>query len=69
VTISGKPGVEEIPAGPWVFRTYANIDSSGGTNEIIIRVYKRDLGGTETQLFSGSTGDIMGLLQLFILLQ
>jgi hypothetical protein len=37
-----------------VFRTYANIDSSGGTNEIII-VYKRDLGGTETQLFSGST--------------
>jgi hypothetical protein len=37
VTISGKPGVEEIP-GPWVFRTYANIDSSGGTNEIVIRV-------------------------------
>jgi hypothetical protein len=37
VTISGKPGVEEIPAGPWVFRTYA-IDSSGGTNEIIIRI-------------------------------
>jgi hypothetical protein len=31
------------------------IDSSGGTNEIVIRVYKRDLGGTETQLFSGST--------------
>jgi hypothetical protein len=34
-----------------VFRTYANIDSSGGTNEIVIRVYKRDLGGTETHYF------------------
>jgi len=48
----------QIPDGAWEFKTYAKVSSAVGLSEIIIRVYKRASGGTETELFNTTTGEI-----------
>lgn len=52
------PGVTSIPAGDWYIDMYRYAELGGGTKEIVIRVYKRDSGGTETELFNTTTGSI-----------
>jgi hypothetical protein len=50
-TNAGTPAVTLIEPGAWIFTTWAAVN----TNDlcyIMIRVYKRDSGGTETELFS-----------------
>lgn len=57
-TESGYPGITEIPAGLWTFKTWLSVDSAVGTTTVDIEVYKRDTGGTETLLFSVTTIEI-----------
>ena len=47
-----------IPGGEWEFITWCKVDNPVGTSEIVIRVYKRASGGTETELFNTTTGNI-----------
>lgn len=51
-------GVASIPAGVWQFSTYAYVSSATGVSSLTISVYKRTSGGTETLLFTHSTGEI-----------
>lgn len=51
VTDPGIPGVSVIPAGPWVFESWVYIDT-GNEPYLVVRVYKRDALGNETQLFT-----------------
>lgn len=57
-TLSGSPNTTSIPAGDWYFDMYRYAESGGGTKEIVIRVYKKVLAGTETELFNTTTGSI-----------
>lgn len=51
-------GTTVLPAGDWIFHLWRYVSLSAGTSEIVIRVYKRTSGGTETELFNTTTGDI-----------
>lgn len=46
---------DHIDAGEWAFYIWANTSNISNSNTILIRVYKRTSGGTETLLFSAST--------------
>ncbi len=50
----GYPGVINLLSGGWLFKTFAKVDFLDGVNEIVIRVFKRDGSGTETELFNHS---------------
>jgi hypothetical protein len=54
--VSPALGIDEIAAGDWVFRVYGYVDTVDGDSEIVIRVYKRDAAGSETELFDTTTG-------------
>lgn len=56
--ISAALGRTSLEGGVWEFPTYCKVDSAVGVSEIIIEVYKRTAGGTETLLFSTTTGEI-----------
>jgi len=59
VTEPGYPGLTEIPAGLWIFKTWLRVDSAFGNTTVTIRVYKRtDPGGVETELFNVTTAEI-----------
>lgn len=52
-TVTGFPGTIIIPAGPWTFTIWGAVD----TNDLcvmVVRVYKRDAGDVETELFNFS---------------
>jgi hypothetical protein len=49
-TAPGVPGLTNIPAGNWSFFVYTYASVLGVAN-VVFRVYKRDLIGTETLLF------------------
>lgn len=51
VTDAGYPGVTVIPAGAWIFDLWLAV-SGGSASSVVVRVYKRDTGGTETELFN-----------------
>ena len=51
-------GVSVINGNAWNFQTYAKVDSGTGVSQIVVRVYKRDVGGTETQLFYDTSAEI-----------
>jgi hypothetical protein len=55
---AGGMGVEIIEAGKWEFHTYARVDNTAGVTTIVIRVYKRDQSGTETELFNVETAEL-----------
>ncbi len=49
----GQPGLTFLNAGAWLFNVYARVDNASvGTSSIVFRVYKRNLAGTETELFN-----------------
>ena len=56
----GAIGSTSIEAGVWEFNLYraVTVGGAGGTTEIRIHVFKRTTGGTETELFQLTTGDI-----------
>ena len=51
-------GVSVINGNAWRFKTFAKVDSATGVSQIVVRVYKRTQGGTETQLFTDLTAEI-----------
>jgi hypothetical protein len=50
-TNSGAPSVNLFPMGMWIPSFYASVDSISQGPQMVIRVYKRDTTGTETQLW------------------
>jgi YD repeat-containing protein len=56
--ITSQMGVSVINGNAWNFQTYAKVDSATGVSQIVVRVYKRDTGGTETELFNTSSAEI-----------
>ena len=54
-TASGNPGTTQIPGGPWVFNIWADVDNAASASNIKVHVYKRATGGSETELFNGTT--------------
>lgn len=54
--VSSALGLLAIAAGTWAFSVYGHVDTVDGTSEIVVRVYKRDVSGTETELFNTTTG-------------
>jgi hypothetical protein len=61
VTILGQPGITNIPAGLWRFRTFHYVSHAGGNTNAVFKVYKRSAGGVETLLFSATSEDINAL--------
>lgn len=61
VTIQDDPGVIEIPAGLWSFRMFHYVDNAGGVTQFRYRVYKRNTGGTETELFNALSQEVDAL--------
>ena len=58
VTELGYPAVAEIPAGLWVFHEYYYLSSSLSATTFVYDVYNRTATGTETLLFTATSGDI-----------
>ena len=50
----GEPGLTQLQAGTWEFDIYAQVSSVSGGNtcNLVLQVFKRTTGGTETLLFS-----------------
>jgi hypothetical protein len=61
VTILGQPGITNIPAGLWRFRTFHYVSHAGGNTNAVFKVYKRSAAGAETLLFSATSEDINAL--------
>jgi len=51
-------GRTTIEGGEWTFDTWCYASSTTDTNVIVIRVYKRSVTGTETELFNVQTNDL-----------
>lgn len=51
-------GITLINGGTWQFTTWTLVNNTSGTSEIVIRVYKRNQAGSETELFNTTTGEI-----------
>lgn len=60
VTAIDIPGLTVIPAGTWLFATWASVDSTSGNSQCVVQIdiYARDTGGGETLLFSVQTPTI-----------
>jgi len=58
ITLPGYPGTTYWAEGDWYFDLWRYASSTAGVNEIVVRVYKRTSGGSETELFNTTTGDI-----------
>lgn len=56
-TEPGDPGLYALPAGERIWHTYASVSSlSGGNSYIVVRLYKRNLAGVETEMYNLTTG-------------
>ena len=60
-TILGEPGLAQLPAGLWQFRSWNYVSAASGTTAIDFKVYNRTAGGTETFLFNATSADIDAL--------
>jgi hypothetical protein len=56
--ITSQMGVSVINGNAWSFKTFAKVDSATGVSQIVVRVYKRDLVGTETELFNTPSAEM-----------
>jgi len=52
ITPSGKPGITELMAGIWNSNIYAAIDNDIGDSYLKLVLYKRALGGAETEIWN-----------------
>lgn len=60
-------GVTSIPAGAWIFNTYASTSNLTGTNQLIVGVYKGVVGaGTATVTGSGTTRTVTATSSMFV---
>lgn len=57
-TDATEPGITLIPGGTWHFVNFIAVNSAVGVSNLFIRVYKRDTGGTETELFNLLSAEI-----------
>ena len=60
ITNVGYPALTESPPGLWRFRTYHNVSSNTGITTAVFKVYNRTAGGTETLLFTATSGEMTG---------
>ena len=58
VTDVGYPALIEIPPGLWRFRTFHNVSGTSGVTTAVFKVYNRTSAGTETLLFTATSGEI-----------
>jgi len=58
VTLPGEPNTTVIPAGIWEFSFYRYVNDAAGTTILTFDVYKRNLIGIETLLFTVDSLDI-----------
>jgi hypothetical protein len=56
--VTNPLGVTSLPNGNWGFNIWANADHLGGVSNVIVRVYKRTSGGTETLIFEETSQEI-----------
>jgi collagen type VII alpha len=52
ITPTGFPGIDELTPGLWAFDIWYYIDAVVGISNLVMRVYKRAVGGTETEIFN-----------------
>ncbi len=64
--ITDQLGVSILDGGLWEFNSYTKVDSATGVTQIVIRVYKRNTVGTETELFNVTTAEINSLATILI---
>jgi len=57
-TDPGIPGINQWPAGNWIFHVHATVDSNGGDTRIASSVYSRTVGGVETLLFTATSPEL-----------
>lgn len=57
-TNAGDPGLDELPVGEYQARFWAYVSDSTGDSRLVFRVYKRDTGGTETEIFNLESPEI-----------
>ena len=62
ITEPGEPGTSVIEAGAWNFNVYSYVNDNSGITGFNIEVLTRDIGGTETLLFTATDGDIDSLV-------
>ncbi len=48
----GDPGLLTLPAGPRTWNIYAMVDNTAGDTVLVHKLYKRSVGGTETEIYS-----------------
>ena len=58
ITDINNPNQNVLIGGTWTFKTYCSVNNTVGTTKIKIKIYKRDSGGTETELFNSTTSSI-----------
>jgi hypothetical protein len=51
-------GITLLSGGVWEFVVWGKVSNAAGVTKIVARVYKRDTGGTETELFAIETDEI-----------
>ena len=56
--VSDALGLTALAAGTWTFNLYGKVDSDTDVTQIVIRVYKRNADGTETELFNVTSSEI-----------
>lgn len=61
VSPSGGLGGTTIDAGQWIFNIYTHVSDAADISELLVDVYSRAVSGTETPLFSLTTGNIDAL--------
>lgn len=57
ITEPGVPGISQLPVGLWQFHTYTYV--SGGSGNIVYRVFKRNIAGVETELFNATSASVI----------
>ncbi len=67
VTNPGDPGLTVLPAGDRVWTTFAKTSSiAGGVSQIVIRLYKRDISGTEIEMYNGTTNPLSETVETIV---
>ena len=58
ITEPGQPAITAIPTGQIIWKQWFSVSTSTGVSQFVMTVFKRNLAGTETNLFSFTTQEI-----------